>query len=204
MDHYGDSDRNPTPPAAGLPPTLVIEQWLSPVWNWANMSGITGTSYAGYPDAWPSSQHGFRALSTNGWYLDSTPSINEWTAEYTVEPLTNKSCVYTSDAPGATSNCTCTCPEGPWRDGKCYCFDLRNDPIHGEMVLGGEAALWGEHIDESNLMVRAWPRASAVAERLWSRMEVTNTTVAAGRLWRQRCRMLERGVAVTPLNPGFC
>ena len=44
MDHYGDSEANPTPPAAGLPPSLVIEQWLSPVWNWANISAITGDS----------------------------------------------------------------------------------------------------------------------------------------------------------------
>ena len=72
------------------------------------------------------------------------------------------------------------------------------------MVLGGEAPLWGEHIDGSNLLPRAFPRASAVAERLWSRVETNNASTAAPRLWRQRCRMLERGVPVTPLGPGYC
>ena len=52
MDHYGDSEANPTPPAAGLPPSLVIEQWLSPVWNWANISGITGDGYKGLDRTW--------------------------------------------------------------------------------------------------------------------------------------------------------
>ena len=62
----------------------------------------------------------------------------------------------------------------------------------------------GEHIDATNLLSRAFPRASAVAERLWSAMELNNATAATPRLLKHRCRMLERGVDVTPLGPGFC
>ena len=90
------------------------------------------------------------------------------------------------------------------RDGKCHCYDLRFDPLHAEMVLGGEAPLWGEHIDSTNLLPRAFPRASAVAERLWSSMHVNNASKALPRLIRQRCRMLSRGIPVTPLGPGHC
>jgi hypothetical protein len=74
MDKYGPSEANPTPPAAGLPPSLVIEQWLSPVWNWANISAITGGGpYASTSDEWPKNQTGgFHALVTDGWYLDSS------------------------------------------------------------------------------------------------------------------------------------
>lgn len=36
-----------------------------------------------------------------------------------------------------------------------------------KLIVGGEAALWAEYIDSTNLIPRAWPRATAVAERLW-------------------------------------
>ena len=59
-------------------------------------------------------------------------------------------------------------------------------------------------IDATNLLPRAFPRLSAVAERLWSAMTLNNATLAAPRLVKQRCRMLERGIDVTPLGPGYC
>lgn len=42
------------------------------------------------------------------------------------------------------------------------------------MVLGGEAAAWSEFITAENLDLKLWPRAGAVAERLWSPRDQTD------------------------------
>ncbi|NXU49997.1 HEXB hexosaminidase, partial [Turnix velox] len=59
-----------------------------------------------------------------------------------------------------------------------------------KLLIGGEACLWGEFVDETNLTPRLWPRASAVGERLWSSRNVTNLQSAYERLTNHRCRML--------------
>ncbi|KAJ2948811.1 hypothetical protein O0L34_g8069 [Tuta absoluta] len=72
-------------------------------------------------------------------------------------------------------------------------------------LFGGEACMWGEHIDDSNMHSRVWPRASAVAERLWSGPPVDTTGHTMSRIEEHSCRMKRRGVpAAPPTGPGFC
>ncbi|CAJ0587378.1 unnamed protein product, partial [Mesorhabditis spiculigera] len=75
-----------------------------------------------------------------------------------------------------------------------------------DRVLGGEAAMWGEFVDGTNLIPTLWPRASAVAERLWSNPEDTKTPEAVWpRLHEHRCRMVRRGYRAQPINwPDYC
>jgi hexosaminidase len=66
------------------------------------------------------------------------------------------------------------------------------DPLNGEAaaltdekkgrILGGEIAMWGEFVSPENVDSRIWPRAAAVAERLWSPQEMTDVSSMYRRL----------------------
>jgi hypothetical protein len=68
--------------------------------------------------------------------------------------------------------------------------------------MGGKAAMWGEHVDSTNLLSRSWPRTSCVAERLWAAADVNNITEAEPRLHNFRCHLLRRGIPAEPISPG--
>ncbi len=72
------------------------------------------------------------------------------------------------------------------------------------LIIGGEVAMWGEHVDENNLEGIVYPRASSVSERLWSPATTTNQDDALARLTAHRCRMISRGMKPGAVQPGYC
>ena len=120
---------------------------------------------------------GWRVVSTLGMYLSSNADATDWPAYYNLHPL-----YVDKNGTGA--------------------YNV-SDPAEVARVLGGEGCMWGETANGDNLNLRLWPNAAALAESLWSG-EGGNETEALPRLLRHRCRMRQRGVPVTPLQPGFC
>jgi hexosaminidase len=61
-------------------------------------------------------------------------------------------------------------------------------------LLGGEAALWAELVDENSFEGRAWPRTAAIAERLWSPENVNDVDDMYRRLFTLNDRLEEGGL----------
>lgn len=80
---------------------------------------------------------------------------------------------------------------------------LSSDPEVRALVMGQEATLWSEQVDGASLDGRLWPRASAMAERLWSNPKSTWRD-AEFRFLHQRERLIEIGLAAESIEPEWC
>lgn len=86
-------------------------------------------------------------------------------------------------------------------------YENRMERVAGQYVsqiIGGEAALWTEQADEKALDSRIWPRASALAERLWSD-PVHGWRPAESRMLMNRLRLVQvGGLDADRLQPEWC
>jgi hexosaminidase len=75
-----------------------------------------------------------------------------------------------------------------WSASRHYAVDPMSDgaanltPEEKQRILGGEACMWSEYASPENIDSRIWPRAAAIAERLWSPPDVTDANSMYQRL----------------------
>ncbi|XP_075974168.1 beta-hexosaminidase 1 isoform X2 [Anticarsia gemmatalis] len=108
------------------------------------------------------------------------------------------------------------CGYGAWvGDGNNWCSPYigwqkvyMNSPAdiakaHKDLILGGEAALWSEQADTATLDGRLWPRAAALAERLWAEPRAS-WEHAEQRMLHVRERLVRMGIQAESLEPEWC
>lgn len=74
-----------------------------------------------------------------------------------------------------------------------------------KQVLGMEAAMWGEAVDDTNIDSAIWPRLAAMSERAWSKRDMNSAQAAFPRYLNFRCQVLrKRGIMSPPIRPDLC
>ncbi|XP_070499454.1 probable beta-hexosaminidase fdl [Chironomus tepperi] len=116
------------------------------------------------------------------------------------------------------------CGFGSWRptgDGACSPYrtwqtvykhkpwqTMRLNKQQAKQILGGEACLWTEQVDESTLDSRLWPRSSALAERLWrdpqDELDFAIPKETFNRFSIFRNRLVQLGIKAEPIFPRYC
>src|SRR5207244_8370335 len=75
-----------------------------------------------------------------------------------------------------------------WSTARHYGVDPMTGPTANltdeekKFILGGEACMWAEYVSPENIDSRIWPRAAAIAERLWSPQNVTDVNSMYARM----------------------
>lgn len=93
---------------------------------------------------------------------------------------------------------------------RIYNFDFAANLTEEEHqhILGAEAALWSEQVDDAVLDLKAWPRAAALAELVWSGNRDSDgqkrTTYLTQRIYNFREYLLANGINAAPLAPKYC
>jgi len=99
-------------------------------------------------------------------------------------------------------------PYKTWQRIYDYDFTTNLTVAQAQHVLGAEAPLWSEQVDDTVISGKMWPRAAALAELLWSGNKDENgqkrTTEMTERILNFREYLVANGIGAAPLVPKYC
>lgn len=84
-----------------------------------------------------------------------------------------------------------------------YQFDPE-DYIKDDSVLGGQVAAWSEVISEGVLHATLWPRAAALADKLWGVKQSTDLKAIVMRLNNLAQKLNQMGISAGAVTDGRC
>ena len=135
---------------------------------------------------------GYDGILAYGWYLDRQVPVDNQTSWFWMDTWRF---MYLNDPEGDVSS---------YRRSEMDGRDVNKPPPPGT-ILGGEASMWSEQVDPTSFDGRIWPRACAMAERLWSPKQLRDVEDASLRLNKHRCRLVKNtGIKAGPIWAGYC
>jgi hexosaminidase len=176
--------------ADDLPPdNLILQSWNNDL---TNIKNLTSRGY----DVVVSSNSFFYLDCGNGGYVGNDPRYNEMANPNASVPTFNY---------GGIGGSWCS-PYKTWQRIYDYDFTLNLTEAEAAHVVGGEAPLWGEQVDDTIISQKVWPRAAALAELVWSgnRDPATGekrTTQLTQRINNFREYLVANGVMAAILQP---
>lgn len=126
---------------------------------------------------------GYKAILSSPWYINYINYGESWRAYYLADPILSL-------------------PNSKFEIEKFIflLFQKKKNlnssvtPDQEKNILGGEACIWAEFVDKTNIVPRLFPFVSAIAERLWSsNIGINDTAVvdARDRLDQFRCKLVQ-------------
>jgi hexosaminidase len=181
-----------TPHAYNVPKDIILQTWNNGL---ANIKNLTRDGY----NVIVSSADFFYLDCGNGGWVTNDPRYDVMT-----NPMTDGTETFNYGGDGGD---WCS-PYKTWQ--RIYNYDFTENLTTTEMsrIIGAEAPLWSEQVDDTVVSSKIWPRAAALAELVWSGNRDVNgnkrTTELTQRILNFREYLLANGVKAAPLVPKYC
>lgn len=179
--------------ANSLPKGVILQSWNNGL---ENIQNLTARGY----DVVVSSADFFYLDCGNGGWVTNDP-------RYNVQANPNATGPPTFNYLGMGGS-WCA-PYKTWQRIYDYDFTLNLTDTQKSHVLGAEAPLWSEQVDDTVISTKLWPRAAALAELTWSGNKdpatgLKRTTQMTQRILNFREYLVANGIQATALVPKYC